>query len=400
MRPEKSLTTLGAALVIVLLVPIFATPAWPAEYKALYRFKGDGAGDGQYSYANLIFDAAGSLYGTTSYGGTNHHGAVFKLTPNPDGSWSEQLLYSFKGVDDGSNPYAGLIFDAAGSLYGTTQTGGNLGTVFKLTPNPDGSWTESVIHSFGALDGSFPVSGLIFDAAGNLYGTTQYGGISDFGTVFKLAPNPDGSWTESVLHAFSGGDGQYPYAGLIFDAAGNLYGTTAAGGAYGLGTAFMLIPNPDGSWTEQVIFSFGRRTQTPYAGLVFDGAGNLYGTTTSNSGDSRTGTVFRLSPNPDGTWAKHTLHTFKGTDGAYPYAGLIFDNAGNLYGTTTYGGVFDEGTVFKLAPQPDGHWTFTRLHRFQAHLPRAGLVMDAAGNLYGTTPYGGQEFGVVFRITP
>jgi uncharacterized repeat protein (TIGR03803 family) len=224
--------------------------------------------------------------------------------------------------------------------------------------------------------------------------------------VFKLAPNPDGSWAETVLYGFGsqGGDGYWPRAGVILDAAGNLYGTTLLGGAHDKGTVFKLTSNPDGSWMEQVIRSFGGRpAATPYAGLIFDAAGNLYGTTGVNPWDANSskGSVFKLTPNPDGSWTKSTLHAFKGTDGADPWGSLVLDAAGNLYGTTRMGGAYDSGTVFKLTPEPDGRWKLTRLHVFKNDdQPYAGLVMDAAGNLYGTTRNGGKGWGVVFRITP
>ena len=191
---------------------------------------------------------------------------MFKLAPNPDGTWTERVLYSFTGGADGLIPLAGLVFDAAGNLYGTTGYGGadGSGVVFKLAPNPDGTWTESVLYSFtGYADGSIPGAGLIFDPTGNLYGTTTSGGPfsagecpAGCGVVFKLAPNPDGTWTESVLHSFTGADGQYPRAGLVFDVAGNLYGTTNGGGPDNDGVVFKLKPNLDGTWTESVLYSF------------------------------------------------------------------------------------------------------------------------------------------------
>ena len=229
---------------------------------------------------NLTLDAAGNLYGTTADGGSKSTecpggcGAVYKLAPNPRGTWTESVLHSFTGADGGI-PQAVLTLDTAGNLYGTTSYGGSTactgrcGVVFKLAPNPEGTWTESVLHSFtGGAHGRYPLAGLIFEKAGNLYGTTLDGGADGLGVVFKLTPSPDGTWTESVLHSFTGGaNGAYPYAGLIFDAAGNLYGTTYAGGAdsafcgdpTGCGVAFRLAPNPDGIWTESVLPQLYRR---------------------------------------------------------------------------------------------------------------------------------------------
>jgi uncharacterized repeat protein (TIGR03803 family) len=390
-------------LTIVLVSLTLASSAWAAEYKAIYKFKG--GGDGQNSTADLVLDAAGNLYGTTVYGGANDAGTVFKLTPNPDGSWTETVLYSFGGEMDAAYPWAGLIFDGTGNLYGTTLWGGanDAGTVFQLTPSPDGSWAEKVLFSFKrGGDGYYPLGDLVFDAAGNLYGTTE-GYDTEYGTVFKLTPNPDGSWTETMLHSFgSGTDGADPFAGVVFDAAGNLYGTTLNGGTYGYGTIFQLTPNPDGSWAESVLYNFKGGTDggLPLGDLIFDAAGTIYGMT-HGGGAYDAGTVFKLTPNPDGSWKKSKLHTFRGTDGRYPRAGLIFDTAGNLYGSTREGGAYDSGMVFKMKPQPDGRWKLNRLHLFKNnHRPFAELVKDAAGSLYGTTYYGGKGYGVVFKITP
>jgi uncharacterized repeat protein (TIGR03803 family) len=322
-----------------------------------------------------------------------------------------KVLHSFTG-SDGANPYAGLIFDTAGNLYGTTLNGGGShreGTVFKLKRNSDGSWTESVLYSFCHLtncaDGFVPNSRLIFDAAGNLYGTAG-GGAYGVGAVFKLTPNSDGSWTESVLYSFAGADGDGPFAGLIFDAAGNLYGTTVGGGAHRRGIAFKLTPNSDGSWTESVLYSFCSLTNCadgsyPHGCLIFDSAGNLDGTTQQGGGAHRRGTVFKLAPNADGSWTESVLHSFQSGN---PFDGLTLDAAGNLYGTTSQGGPADGGAVFKLSPQSDGSWGYSVLRFFYgkpALSPYAGVLLDNVGNLYGTTLNCGSGCqGVVFEITP
>ena len=366
---------------------------------------------------NLIFEAAGNLYGTTANGGSTKCsggcGAVYRLTPKPDGNWTLAILYAFTGAD-GANPYAGLIFDAAGNLYGTTYLGGSTacpygcGVVFKLKPNPDGTWTESVLHSFTGPDGAAPLAGLIFDAAGNLYGTTANGGADNNGVVFKLTPGPDGTWTESVLYSFTGGaDGANPWlAGLVFDAAGNLYGMTEGGGGSGRGVVLKLTPNPDGTWTESVLHSFtGPDGSFPFAGLILDAAGNLYGTTDDGGSGGCTdgcGVVFKLAPNPDGTWTESVLYSFRLLGGgARPHAGLTFDAAGNLYGTTLKGGAYDYGVVFKLAPSSTG-WKETVLHTFGGlgKYPFAPVIFDPAGNLYGTTSSGSSNYGLVFEIAP
>jgi uncharacterized repeat protein (TIGR03803 family) len=255
--------------------------------------------------AGLIFDSVGNVYGTTLYGGTSVGGTVFKLTRNSDGNWTESVLHSFFGTD-GFALECRLIFDGAGNLYGTTDMGGayGYGTVFKLTPNSDGSWTESVLYSFkGAPDGQEPTAGLVFDAAGNLYGTTEFGGSKNCpsapypcGTVFELTPNSDGSWTEHVLHRFTGNDGNYPVAGVTFDAAGNLYGTASSGGADNFGVVFKLTPTSGGGWSYRVLHTFANKPGfEPYGGLSFDATGNLYGTTTGD-GSTTYGSVFEITP--------------------------------------------------------------------------------------------------------
>jgi uncharacterized repeat protein (TIGR03803 family) len=428
MRQKQLWFTLFGILIVLagaLMLPAGAVAA--SKYKVLYRFKGL---DGVSPTASMVFDAAGNLYGTTGGGGSYDLGTVFKLTPNADGSWTESVLHSFSG-SDAYYPVNGVIFDAAENLYGTTLDGGPYnnfgGTVFQLMPNGDGSWTESVLHTFAGPDGVTPVGNLIFDSAGNLFGTTSAGGLDGGGVVFQLTPNGDGSWTESLLHSFCTNrdkkchDGSVPFADLIFDKAGNLYGTTTEMGTRkciynynGCGTVFELIPQADGSWTENVLHRFtGPDGASPSAGLIFDKAGNLYGTTEGggNLSDCNNnigcGVVFKLKPNANGSWTEIVLHKFDNNPAAMPNrADLIFDEAGNLYGTTTSGGPVAGGTVFKLSPQSGGRWAFSVLHVFQGNPalhPTGGLVLDKAGNLYGTTESCASSskcYGVVFEITP
>ena len=260
--------------------------------------------------------------------------AIFAMTLLVTGTAAsqEQVLYSFNdNGTDGLNPVAGVISDGAGNLYGTTGYGGayGFGAVFELTPGSGGTWTEIVLHSFNNKDGDNPYSGLIFDTSGNLYGTTVWGGAYGGGTVFELTPGSGGTWTETVLHSFkdSGKDGNSPYASLIFDASGDLYGTTSEGGTYvSGGTVFQLTPGTNGKWTEKVLHSFvdnGRDGLNPNAGLIFDTAGNLYGTTYNGGSAAGRGTVFRLTPGNKGKWTEKVLHSFNGKDGSYPAAGLI-----------------------------------------------------------------------------
>ena len=400
------------------------TDASAQSLTTLHSFRAGPEDGAEPSTGRLIADGAGNLYGTTFGGGSDQsYGTIFKMTP----TGTETVLHRFNG-EDGAGPEAGLIADAAGNLYGTTKYGGlNYGTVFKLTLNPDGTYSHGILHSFAGypIDGTAP-DGLVADAAGNLYGTTTAGGASSCGgfgcgTAFKLTRNPDGTYSETVLYSFigrsgdgwfGGSDGQYPFSGLIADSGGNLYGTTYYGGGigcepYGCGTVFRLTPNPDGSYSESVLHSFsgGSDGAAPYAGLLADTGGNLYGTTSTGGGavvcSAGCGTVFKLTVNPDGTYSESVLHSFAGgSDGEAPYADLIADAAGNLYGTTSAGGVVDAfGTVFVLRPTG----ALVVLHRFtfgEGANPFAGLMADAAGNLYGTTHAGGSDnFGTVFKQT-
>jgi uncharacterized repeat protein (TIGR03803 family) len=418
MRQKKLWFTMSGILAVLAVAFMLPTGVVAAsKYKVLYRFKGgaDGAGP----YAGLMLDAAGDLYGTTIFGGSQFNaGTVFKLTQNSDGGWTESLLYSFTASADGGFPYADLIVDGAGNLYGTTAGGGSgYGTVFKLTPNSNGKWTESVLYSFsGGVDGNQPSAGLIFDTAGNLYGTTLVGGSGQCtygcGVVFKLTPNSNGKWTESVL--FSGADGNRPSGGVIFDAVGDLYGASSYGGASGDGTVFKLTPKSGGGWTESVLHSFtgGADGSGPTASLILDAAGNLYGTTFYGGNINRgctgqtCGVVFKMTPNSDGSWTEQVLHKFENNPAANPNAGLAFDAAGNLYGATQFGGPVpvNGGVVFKMTPKSDGSWAFTVLHVFlqkPALNPYAGVILDKAGNLYGTTySCGSRCQGVVYEVTP
>lgn len=375
------------------------------------------AGDGAAPVAGLIFDGSGNLYGTTSGGGFNRYGVVFKLAPLSGGGWLRTILYNFKGGTDGAQPVAGLIFDGAGNLYGTTSGGGTggYGTVFELTPISGGEWTEKVLYGFkgGYSDGDSPFAGLVFDSTGNLYGTTGGGGSGGNGTVFELTPSSGGGWVETVIYNFTGGaDGADPQAGLTWDAAGNLYGTTFYSGD-GAGVVFELSPSSGGTWTESVLYKFsgGADGSQPRAGVVFDQLGNLYGTTESG-GPRRCanrhpcGVVFKLALKSGNTWKESVIYDFR--DGGHaPVAGLVLDSTGNLYGTTSNGGPGDFccGTVFKLAPTSRGGWKETTLNSFTGGkigaYPAAGVILDAAGNLYGTTDEGGSaNAGVVFEIAP
>jgi uncharacterized repeat protein (TIGR03803 family) len=417
MRSRKLMASLiGVVALFTLCIPVSAQ----STFQTLFDFD---LWDGKYP-GGMVFDKAGNLYGTTSRGGTNTDGVIFKLAPNADGSWTRTVLHTFSGGLDGALPNAPLIFDRAGNLYGTTYLGGASGdgVVFQLVPNSNGTWTENVLHSFNGTDGYSPSGGVVFDVAGNLYGTTIGGGstvcgldLNGCGVVYKLAPNSDGSWSESTIYAFcslrSCRDGWEPTSeSLIFDGAGNLYGTTilscppGQGNGNGCaGTVFKLSPNADGSWTESVLHHFcswGSSTCEDGVfpiSLTMDQSGNLYGGATSLGAPI----VFELSPNADGSWSEKVLHYFPATNNAPQPQSLVFDAAGNLYGA--WNAIASYGEVFKLSPNSSGQWTETVLHTFQGSdgsVPDS-LIFDSAGHLFGTTYDGGTNgYGTVFEITP
>jgi uncharacterized repeat protein (TIGR03803 family) len=310
----------------------------------------------------------------------------------PARAQTENVLYNFTGGSDGAYPEWSLTSDRAGNFYGTTYGGGfGYGIVFELSPNGIGGWNETVLYSFtGGDDGANPSGPLTFDSAGNLYGTASGGGTYGFGVVFELSPVGT-SWAESVLHSFAGGtDGKFPVSGLIFDSAGNLYGTTYNG--WGTATIFEMSPS-GGEWTEQVIYS----VETSGAGLTMDAAGNIFSVTYSE--------VFELSPNGNGGWTPSVIHTFTGypKDGYYADTSPVLDKAGNVYGTTVEGGPDNGGTVYRVSPGKKGKWKETILHSFRGfkrgNSPAAGIVFDEAGNIYGTTFWGGKhDWGTVFEL--
>jgi uncharacterized repeat protein (TIGR03803 family) len=376
--------------------------AQAVTYKVLFSFN---VADGAEPYSGVILDSEGNLYGAAQAGGAYGGGVVFKLSK----AGQETVLYNFcpqSGCPDGQSPFGGLIRDAEGNLYGTTLYGGagtgcyqyyaqpGCGTVFKLSK----TGKETVLHSFkGGTDGELPWAGVIQDNEGNLYGTTWLGGGKGCyegygcGTVFRLSK----TGKETVLHSFSQTDGDGPLAGVIL-ANGNLYGTTSYGGANnGLGTVFMLTKTGK-FFSELYAFSGQGDGAVPYAGLIRDANGTLYGTTAAR-GAYNYGTVFKLST----TGQETTLHSFTGgSDGESPRAPVIRDAKGNLYGTTLAQANGGSGTVFKLSKTGKE----TTLHTFtggaDGGTPYAGLIQDAKGNLYGTTYNGGTGFGVVFKLTP
>jgi uncharacterized repeat protein (TIGR03803 family) len=416
-----------AAVPLVLAVVFAVAHSALAQTETVLWSFGVRAGQGATPWDSLIMDQEGNLYGTTEEGGANGLGTVFMLSapPTKHGAWTETVLYSFGSqTGDGASPYDSLIVDSEGNLYGTTRGGGanNAGTAFELSPGKSGTWTEAVLYSFGsqAADGVNPYDSLIMDDEGNLYGTTNRGGADDAGTAFELSPRKSGTWTETVLYSFADApnDGSLPYAALIMGANGNLYGTTTEGGACSFGTVFELSPQKSGTWAETVLYSFGSQSDdgvNPYGALIMDTTGNLYGTA-SGGGAHAYGEVFELSPPSGGgsVWAETALYGFGRypTDGAYPFAGLIMDKDGDLYGTTTGGGNYSFGTVFQLSPPAEGsEWMEKELYSFGRETstgeePWDSLIMDKDGNLYGTTTEGGATThcdygcGTVFKLSP
>ena len=397
------------ALAIILIVT--ASAAYAQTFTILHTFTGQG--DGGTPYAGLTIDAAGNFYGTTSTGGAGY-GTVFKLT-HSGSSWILSTLYAFQGGNDGGYPTARVVLGPNHVLYGTTSgegDNGGHGTVFILRPpsHPCRSincpWTETVLYQFtGTDDGGNPGYGdLAFDAAGNIYGTTKNGGANcapyyDCGVVFKLS-RLGGGWTESVLYNFNHPDdgGSTPYGGVVMDSVGNLYGTTVFGGIDNGGVLFELTQSGS-SWTEIVLHSFGGLNDgfDPAAALIMDQQGNLYGTTAFGPGDGAGGAVYELQPSGD-NWTYSILAALSGFDG--PLDTLTMDAAGNLYATSYGGGSSTYGNVFKLTPA-GGSWTYTDLHDFNGHDgadPYGSVVLDAHGNVYGTTSEFGN--GEVWEITP
>lgn len=387
-------------MALSVLAPFSAAQAPPTTFTTLYSFtfnrhNGDGA-----SPTGVVF-GNGALYGTTSEGGTspcptglNGCGTVFELRPHKAaaGAWTETVLYRFTGQNqEAANPFAGLAVGKNGALYGTTWYGGAAGSgaAFELIPGTP--WAETVLYSFLGgnratfSDGASPSAALILGNGGALYGTTVYGGGPYGGTVFELAPGvPGAAWTETIRYSFTGlnGDGSDLSSGVVKGANGVFYGTTQYGGnpsslcptaPAGCGIVFALTPARAGAWTATTLYSFGSQNgdgSGPAGNLVIGSNGALYGTTTYG-GTEEFGTVFELAPpaSPGGAWTETVLHSFTGKngDGAGPNAGVVIGSNGVLYGTTAYGGAsLFSGTVFRLMPPAAsaGPWTETILHSF------------------------------------
>jgi uncharacterized repeat protein (TIGR03803 family) len=342
---------------------------------------------------------------------------------------TEAVLYTFLAEPDGAFPFGDLVSDRSGNLYGTTEIGGPFqgGTVFKLTrpTTLGGSWTESILYSFGtsSTDGTNPNGALVFDGKGNLYGSASYGGTLGGGAVFELSPPTVSGdpWVETVLYNFPNvGTNINPQSvpcGLLWVKGRQLYGITIQGGNTGYGSVFQLTPpaTSGGAWTETMLYSFTGAADGSYPGYgcsppVADSAGNLYGTT-FQGGANKYGTVFELSPpaTSGGAWTETVLHSFANvtTDGYYPYGGVTFDASGNLYGDTSLGGDrAKSGTIFELTPSTGGTWTESILYNFgtaahDAINAQSTVIFDKSGNMYGTTYGGGVDSGgAVWKLAP
>ena len=402
----------AAAIITTLFLAITLRADAATDIVLMHSFTG--GNDGAYPDDRLTQDASGNFYGTTQIGGAFAAGTIFELSPNRGGKWNLSVLYAFTGGADGGNPLGSLTFDAAGNAYATVSSGtaNGFGGVIELTPatQPNKPWTEQVLYSFQAgNDGALPFGNVIFDAAGNLYGTTSIGGtrhigcLAGCGTIYELSPDGNGGWTEKVLHRLidAFGQGAEPRAGLIMDKSGNLFGTTYEGGdndvcgGTGCGSVFELAKPAPGKtrWQFKNLINFNATNGALVrGGVTFDANGALYGTTIYG-GTNNAGTVFSLTYEA-GHWRFKTIYNFDGINGLQPSGNLAFDAAGNLYGATYQGGANDWGSIFQLVPGASG-WTENILYNFVISgkkfgaSPLGGVTLDAAGNLYMTTNQGG-----------
>jgi len=366
--------------------------------------------DGEYADTDLETDSAGNIYGTTVLGGEFGGGTVFQLRPTPNG-WEQAVLYSFTGGTDGGEPYKGVTIDRRGNLYGTAVTGGSggceggCGVVYKLTKS-GGTWNQTVIHAFtGGDDGSGPGARVTIDRSGDIYGMTPTGGTYGVGTIYKLHPHA-GSWDFQVIHTFTGAaDGATGSAGRMLLLHGRLYGAATAGGLYGSGVVFELTPTAVGEWDFRALYSFHGQPDGsfPY-GALLRVSGKIYGTT-YYGGENGIGAVYELSPRSVGEWDGRVIYSFQtGSDGNSPISNLVRDGFGNLYGTTSEGGS-GSGTIFKLTPIGGGQWTESVVHSFEGPpdggFSYNGMVVDRFGNFYGATVHGGEaDDGCVYKFTP
>lgn len=368
-----------------------------------------GGDNGSQPWGNLVFDPHGNLYGTTSLGGTIGQGTVFELTPAAEGGWNESVIYSFgsSSSTDGAQPSGGLILDASGNLYGLTVSGGsrNFGTVYELSPATGGGWTETILYNFtGNTDVEYPNSSLVFDASGSLFGVSSSGGVNSMGGVFELSPET-GSWTEKVILAGNKASGGNFLGPIVIDSHGALYAEAALSGAHNAGSVYRLAL-VSGNWRANVIHAFaGGNTDgnEPSGGLVIGPPNHISGVTQAG-GTHGDGVAFQLVQTGTGTWSETILHNFGDTptDGQNPQTNLTIGRLGRLYGTTFAGGTRKSGTVFILSPNGED-WTETTIHNFNSTTdvgyPGGGVTFDGSGNIYGMGHNGGSAgMGGVYEL--
>jgi uncharacterized repeat protein (TIGR03803 family) len=396
-------STCALNLMLTVLLAALTASANAQTFHLLHTFEGtDGLAP-----AGLTMDQGGNLYGAAAEGGIHNCpapnnagcGAIFELFK---ANWSFKTLYQFQSRTDGWSPNSPLTLDATGNLYGTTLDGGiegGGGTVFRVWPTcydlgcNQIAWKKTILYRFGQCDGAGTTGGLVFDNAGNLYGTTVEFCGQHTGEAYELSPaqNLNGTWNMTRQYVFYGPpDGRWPVGPMVFDHAGNLYGSTLGGGNSDLGTAYRLSPAGK-AWSECVLYNFtgaadGRK---PIGNVIFDRSGNLYGVT---NGDSQPSGVFELPPAGCGQGAVTPLFDFVPGEGAYLASGLVMDAAGNLYGAAPLGGAYGYGSVYKLTPISDG-WSYSSLHDFtggsDGSSPQGPLVLDSFGNLFGSAAAGG-----------
>jgi uncharacterized repeat protein (TIGR03803 family) len=398
-----------SALTLLVLLLIAPCPAQAQTETILHDFTG--GSDGGEPMGRLTPDAAGNFYGTTDIGGLGY-GTVYKLSPNGSGGWSETVLHAFTNWLDGGYPFfTSLIFDSQGNLYGTTTGGGPTGHGVAFELSPKGTrWMETVLYSFGrngSVGCADPWGGMILDSAGNLYGACLNSGFPQTEAIFQLSQS-NGVWKQKVIYNYDSAADNNGGGGLTMDTNGNIFAVLSA--AYESPSVVELSPSGTGGWNPTVLHTFGKSIY-PESVPVLDQAGNVYGTTQAG-GAYNTGTVYELGPGQNGKWTEKILYSFKGskTEGSAPYGGIVFDASGNIYGTTTFGGQSNAGTVYELTPDGNGSYRQKVLLIFDGTDgigPLGSLLLDSAGKLYGVTPSGGgtgcsppEGCGIGFEVTP
>lgn len=400
MSHSKQVSLLKFLAVFFLILAFASMNAFGQHLRILNTFTGP---NGSQPFGPLVQDAQGNFYGVTAFGGVGGNaGVVFKLSRS-GGGWIETVLHSFTGGGDGGGPVAPLAIDKAGNVYGAASFGGvgtNGGAIFELSPSAHG-WTETILYNFVPGSGSAGPGGVVFDAAGNLWGTVGIA-TGGFGGVFELSP-AGGSWNYSLVHAFTGSehDGSFPYGTPVVDKHGVIYGLTEQGGSADKGTVYALTPSSTG-WNESVIYNFqgGTDGADPFGGVIEAAPGTLYGTTILG-GTNNVGTAFELTMS-GGQWTEQVIYNFGSAGDAINPAGpLSIDHSGNMFGATQFGGKYDRGAVFELTPS-GGSWSEKVVYSFAVPLNLNGftaVLPDRSDNLYGVGP-GGAKDGIVFEIVP